>query len=536
MSVVGVIVIGRNEGQRLRRCIESVRRAAHHVVYVDSGSTDGSLEWARSTDIETIELDTTLPFTAGRARNVGFERLRHSAPEVRYVQCIDGDCELNEGWLERGAQTLDNEPAIAVVCGRLRERSPDASIYNRLCQIEWDSSFGAIDYSGGIFMIRADLFAAVNGFNPTIPAGEEPELCARLRADGWKIIRLKDPMAVHDAAMARFGQWWLRQVRTAHGAMDLATRFGLATHQRELTSTRVWTMGWLAAVILATCLGAALGGWPLALGAGGVAALLLPFQMARVALRMRSQGHGWKPSLGGGVLIMLAKWPQLLGQLRYWLDRRGGQVFRRFDYKQSAAEAAAEDRHVHARRQSDWRADRRRYPPRSFLREPSIWAVAVYRFGRWADRQPRGLRRWVLHRIYGVAFHFLEVATGISIHKSVRIGPGLRIWHFGNIFVHEQVTIGAHCTLRQGVTIGNRHDDGPVPVIEDDVDFGAYAQVLGGVRVGRGAKVGAMSVVLFDVPAGSTAVGNPARIVNKQPHGDEQASSPVASRSNVSTS
>ena len=64
------------------------------------------------------------------------------------------------------------------------------------------------------------------------------------------------------------------------------------------------------------------------------------------------------------------------------------------------------------------------------------------------------------------------------------------------------------------MTIGNRKEGGPVPVIEDDVEFGAYAQVLGGVVVGKGAKIGAMSVVLTNVPAGSTAVGNPARLIN----------------------
>src|SRR4051812_31125144 len=164
----------------------------------------------------------------------------------------------------------------------------------------------------------------------------------------------------------------------------------------------------------------------------------------------------------------------------------------------------------------DWRADLRRYPGRPWLKEQSIWAIAVYRFGRWIDRSPPGFRRRLLERAYWVAFFFVETITGISISKSVAIGPGLRIWHFGNIFIHPGVTIGANCTLRQGVTIGNLRDNGAVPVIEDDVEFGAYAQVLGPVRIGRGARIGAMCVVLHDVPAGGTAVGNPARILNRK--------------------
>jgi serine O-acetyltransferase len=161
----------------------------------------------------------------------------------------------------------------------------------------------------------------------------------------------------------------------------------------------------------------------------------------------------------------------------------------------------------------DWQADLVRYPRRPWLKEQSIWALAVYRFGRRNDRRRPGLIRTVFDRFYWLAFRVTETLTGISIPKSVKVGPGLRIYHFGTIIVHADAEIGANCTLRHGVTIGSRVDHGPVPIIEDDVDLGAYAQVLGGVRVGRGAKVGALSVVLCDVPPGAVAVGVPARIV-----------------------
>jgi len=161
----------------------------------------------------------------------------------------------------------------------------------------------------------------------------------------------------------------------------------------------------------------------------------------------------------------------------------------------------------------DWQADLKRYPPRPFLREQSVWAVALYRFGRRNDRRPAGFGKKLRDRFYWLVYRMIETLTGISIPKSVEVGPGLRVYHFGNIFVHSDTKIGARCTLRQGVTIGNRREGGPAPVIEDDVEFGAYSQVLGGIRIGRGAKIGAMSVVLTDVPAGATAVGVPARIL-----------------------
>ncbi len=165
----------------------------------------------------------------------------------------------------------------------------------------------------------------------------------------------------------------------------------------------------------------------------------------------------------------------------------------------------------------DWQADLARYPRRPWLKEQSIWAIAVYRFGRRVDRRRPGLWRKILERWYWLIFRLTETVTGISLPKGARIGPGLRIWHFGNIFVNGESVLGANCTLRQGVTIGNRVEGGPSPILGDDVELGAYAQILGGITIGRGARVGAMSVVLIDVPDGATAVGNPARIIEKKP-------------------
>lgn len=167
-----------------------------------------------------------------------------------------------------------------------------------------------------------------------------------------------------------------------------------------------------------------------------------------------------------------------------------------------------------------FREDLKRYPPRPWVREQSIWAIAILRFGQRNDSRRRGPVKWVFGRVYWLVYRIAETLTGVSIPKSVQVGGGLRIHHFGCIFINAKSVIGSGCTLRQGVTIGNRHDDGPVPVIGDDVEFGAYAQVLGGVRIGNGARIGAMSVVLCDVPDGSTAVGIPAKVIRRAPEGD----------------
>ena len=170
-------------------------------------------------------------------------------------------------------------------------------------------------------------------------------------------------------------------------------------------------------------------------------------------------------------------------------------------------------------RDTDWEADLTRYPAsRPMLKEQSLWAVWVYRYGRRVDRMQDGLPRKVATTFYWLLFRLVETLIGVSLPKAAEIGPGLRVWHFGNIFIHPQARIGENCTLRQGVTIGNRVDDGPVPVIGDNVDFGAYAQVLGGIRIGNNCKIGAMALVLKDVPDGCTAVGSPARIIRPTLH------------------
>jgi len=211
---LGCVAIGRNEGQRLVRCLDSLVGRVARVVYVDSGSTDGSVEAARARGVEVVALDTSIPFTAARARNAGVARLREIAPDARFVQLVDGDCEVVAGWLERAHAALSARRELAVVCGRRRERHPEHSVWNRIVDVEWDTPVGDAKACGGDAMMRLDALAAVGGFDPSLIAGEEPELCVRLRAAGWKIERLDAEMTLHDAAMERVEQWWKRTVRS----------------------------------------------------------------------------------------------------------------------------------------------------------------------------------------------------------------------------------------------------------------------------------------------------------------------------------
>jgi len=249
-----VVIIGRNEGERLRRSFESVAAGDGTVVYVDSASTDGSVELARSFGADVVELDMSLPFTAARARNAGFRRALEINPDTQYVQFLDGDCELAGGWLEKASEVLNTRPEVAIVCGRLREQGPDRSIYNRLCDMEWNTATGEVDACGGIFMVRVDAFREAGGFDTTIVAGEEPELCVRLRQKAWKILRIDAEMARHDAAMTHFSQWWRRCVRAGAAYAQGAALHGGKPERhyvRQVRSAILWG-GALPAIMLAS--------------------------------------------------------------------------------------------------------------------------------------------------------------------------------------------------------------------------------------------------------------------------------------------
>lgn len=341
-ATVGVVVIGRNEGERLRRCLASVVGRAARVVYVDSASGDASVELARGLGASVVELDMSIPFTAARARNAGFERLRELAPDIALVQFVDGDCEIVPGWLESAVAEFAARPWVSVLAGRLNERFPEQSVYNRLGDLEWNAAgAGEVPAVGGIFMIRRAVFEAVDGFDASIGAGEEPELCQRILDRGGRIWRLDRAMAWHDLAMHRLGQWWRRQIRNGYGGLDVTRRFGLARFRRNILRARFWSL-WPLLVALAGSAAGMLAGPATGLATAALVFGLWPAQMMRIAWRAWRAGQPPDVALAFAFFTLLASWPQMLGQLGYLRDQRGGAGYRRFEYK-SAAPARAAD-------------------------------------------------------------------------------------------------------------------------------------------------------------------------------------------------
>ena len=305
---IGIVAIGRNEGARLIACLASAKLETDTVVYVDSGSTDGSAAAAKGLGAFVVNLDLSRPFTAARARNEGFAALKALKSNIRFVQFIDGDCMLAKGWLTAAATFFGQRKDVAIVCGRLRERYPTASVYNQLCDIEWDTPVGESLACGGNAMARVEAFEATGGFSSQLIAGEEPELCLRLREGGWKIWRLDAEMGVHDAAMTRFAQWWVRSVRFGYAMTEVslvhqASSFGI--WKREVVSTIFW--GGL--LPLTICLGALI--HPIALV--GILAYVIQFCRILVA-----RGPTSRKSWTCAGFLMLAKFPEMQGMLKFF--------------------------------------------------------------------------------------------------------------------------------------------------------------------------------------------------------------------------
>jgi hypothetical protein len=256
---------------------------------------------------------------------------------------VDGDCEVVGGWLARGRAELEARPTAAVVCGRRREMAPGASIYNRLADLEWDTPVGEAVACGGDSMVRAEAFEAVGGFDPTAPAGEEPELCQRLRRAGWTVWRVDAEMTRHDLAMTRFRQWWRRQYRSGYNGLDVATRFPDPDNifVQGLARSRKWAIGWPMAVIVAGLLGWGLGGPVFGLVAAGLVVLVMPLQILRLAAKVRGRVDGFPTALAFGALTMVAKYADLAGQAGYWLDRRRGKMARLIEYKRAGESSEA---------------------------------------------------------------------------------------------------------------------------------------------------------------------------------------------------
>jgi glycosyltransferase involved in cell wall biosynthesis len=310
---VGAVVIGRNEGERLVRCLKSVGESVQHIVYVDSGSSDDSLHVAEALGASVVSLEDTSPFTAARARNAGYAYLAAKHKELELLFFVDGDCEVCPGWVTKASLFMESHPEVALAWGQRFERYPDRSIYNLLCDMEWRSSpIGETRVCGGDALIRITALSQVGGYRDSLICGEEPELCVRLRQKGWRIWHLEERMTLHDAAIYRFAQWWRRMMRGGYAFAEGAFLHGKPPERHWVReSRRVWIWG--------LCLPTAIVFLFFIIGARASLLLVLyPIQIARLALR-----HGFFSRTGWvwATAMVIGKFPEMLGQLKFVVNR-----------------------------------------------------------------------------------------------------------------------------------------------------------------------------------------------------------------------
>jgi GT2 family glycosyltransferase len=323
-----IVAIGRNEGERLKVCLRAALRDAKIVVYVDSGSVDGSAEFARSVGCLVVELDASRPFSAARARNEGFACVMEHAPDAPFVQFVDGDCELEKGWVEAATNTLQEKGDVGVVCGRVREIHPEISVYNRMCDLEWRQPAGELRASGGRFMARARAFEEVGGFRPDVIAAEDDEFSIRVRQLGWKILMIDAPMASHDAAITSFGQLWKRNRRMGHAYAQVAALHGGGEERYFVDDRRKILIWGLALPVVA------LAAAPFTRGISVPLALCLyGLQLAHIARGCRKRGWASRDAWAYGFFTVISRFPGLLGLLEYYWRRMWRRDMTIIEYK-----------------------------------------------------------------------------------------------------------------------------------------------------------------------------------------------------------
>jgi glycosyltransferase involved in cell wall biosynthesis len=310
--LVSVVVIGLNEQERLQESLEAV--FAHkppdadiEVIYVDSGSTDRSVLIAGAVPgVQVLHLPGP-ERSAAKARNFGLQRTRGE-----FVQLVDGDSVLQRGWMDAAMRALLHDPSLSCVFGQCIEMAPDQSIYMRVCGLDWHIPAGEHRLCGGNALWRKSVIAAHGYFDESLKAGEEPDLCYRVRQTGGKIVCLDVPMVTHDLGMRRFAQYWRRAESSGKGYARIASRYWFRPEKlwlRELLVNFAEPLAWL--VMLAV--GAA------AAGAQGAVTLLAVWWAVRtlqIAYAMRGRRLGLAYSLLYGVHCQFGRLPVAIGQLK----------------------------------------------------------------------------------------------------------------------------------------------------------------------------------------------------------------------------
>ena len=318
-KLLSIVVIGLNEQDRLRAALDAIFACKPkgydlEVLYVDSGSVDGSVEIANSVSgVQVLQLDSGKP-SAARARNAGLRRARGV-----YVQLVDGDSVIQPRWLDMALDVLERSPEVSCVFGQCIEMYPDQSIYMKVCGLDWHMPPGERRLCGGNSMWRMSVIAKNGLFDENTRLGEEPDLCYRVRQKGGRILCVDVPMVTHDLGMHDFSQYWRRSVNSGRAYAAIAMRFRRNAEKmwlREMLINFVEPVAWSVLFF---------GGW-FVLGLGRAIVLMLTwwlFRSLQIAYTLRRRKVGVGTALMYGLHCQFARLPVAVGQLKtLFVERR----------------------------------------------------------------------------------------------------------------------------------------------------------------------------------------------------------------------
>ena len=325
--LVSVVVIGRNEGQRLAACLKSIKEVTLPIelIYVDSNSQDDSPELAEGLGAKVLRVNPQRP-CAAIGRNAGWR-----AATTPYILFLDGDTLLHPDFLQLALNEMADE-TVAVVWGHRREMYPEHSLYNRVLDLDWIYPAGITEFCGGDTLMRRDILEQVDGFSENLIAGEEPELCQRIRAQGKVILHIDQPMTLHDLAMTQFKAYWRRALRAGHAYAEVSQRMkntAFPLWQHDCYRNAIHAMV-LIGLLLVSVLCTAITGSILA-----IVGLLLAytFLIVRSAYKARWRNAPAFTLLFYGIHSHFQQIPIACGQLSYWYHRFRNEQQGLIEYK-----------------------------------------------------------------------------------------------------------------------------------------------------------------------------------------------------------
>lgn len=312
-AVVTFVVIGRNEEKNLGRCLESVRRqsADARILYVDSRSTDRSVEIAKGcAGVEVLVLTDERP-SAAKARNAGWRAARGAT----FVHFVDGDCVLADGWLPH-ALAAARDPSVGAVFGRFKEMHPDASIYNRMADLDWPTATGPVETFGGIVLVRRACLEATTGYDETLRVGEDPALALDIRRQGLTVLQTPHLMAHHDIDIASFGAYWRRNVMVGWSLAEISYRS--RGHAISAWSGRTLRLSALLASALVVAMVALLiTPWAIA---GAI--LLCGVDLLRIARNNVRRAGSWAHAIAYALHARVILLPMVIGHWKWYRERQ----------------------------------------------------------------------------------------------------------------------------------------------------------------------------------------------------------------------